>query len=135
MVEPQSSASSGVLVSRLLSVRNGASAVAFYNRAFGARVLYQVGEASEGIVARLAVGGAEFWLSDESPEHGNYSPQTLGGSTVRLLLIVDEPEEVFQRAIGAGATEVWSVGEQHGWLSGRIQDPFGHQWEIAKEQG
>jgi PhnB protein len=84
------------------------------------------------VVARLAVQGAEFWLSDESPEHGNFSPQTLGGGSVRLILTVADPDAVFARALAAGATQVYAVAEEHGWRLGRVVDPFGHHWEIGR---
>jgi PhnB protein len=64
-------------------------------------------------------------VSDESPPHGNFSPESVGGATVRMLLIVDDPDSAVERAIAAGATEVHPVGEEHGWRMGRIQDPFG----------
>jgi uncharacterized glyoxalase superfamily protein PhnB len=76
--------------------------------------------------------GAEFWVADESPEHKNFSPDTLGGGTVRMVMIVDNPDAVFAKAITAGATSVWPVGNQHGWRLGRVVDPFGHHWEIGK---
>jgi Uncharacterized protein conserved in bacteria len=84
------------------------------------------------VVAQLSVGNASFWVSDESPPNKNFSPETLGGSTVRLLLIVEEPRDLVERAVALGATEVSPVDEEHGWLLGRIEDPFGHQWEIGK---
>ena len=84
-------------------------------------------------MARLSVGGAEFWLSDESPEHGNFSPQSLGGGSVRMVLNVQDPDAVFLSAVKAGASEVHPVEEQHGWRVGRLVDPFGHHWEIARE--
>jgi len=83
-------------------------------------------------VAQLSVAGAEFWLADESPEHANFSPETLGGGTVRMVMIVDDPDAAFTRAIAAGAKAVWPVENQHGWRLGRIVDPFGHHWEIGK---
>jgi len=116
-----------------LSVRRGPEALAFYAAAFGATVDYQVGE--ESIVAQLSVGEATFWISDEAPEHQNFSPETLGGGTVRLLLLVDDPEAAFTRAVSAGATEVWPVSEEYGWRIGRVADPFGHHWEIGKPLG
>jgi len=83
-------------------------------------------------VAQLAVGDSRFWVEDESPEHGNFSPETLAGATTRMLLIVDEPESTVRRALVAGASEVSPVGEEHGWQLGRIDDPFGHRWEIGR---
>jgi PhnB protein len=89
----------------------------------------------EDVVAQLSVGDASFWVSDESPPHKNFSPDSLGGSTVRLLLTVADPHSVVERAVGLGATEVRPVAEEHGWLLGRIEDPFGHHWEIGKPLG
>jgi PhnB protein len=113
-------------------VRRGTAAIEFYKAAFGARELLRVGDESS-VVARLAVDGAEFWLADESQEHLNFSPETLGGCSVRMLLMVDDPEAVCERAVECGATLVAPVYEQQGWRIGRILDPFGHHWEIARE--
>ena len=85
-----------------------------------------------GVVAKLSVDGAEFWLSDESPEHGNFSPESLGGGSVRMILTVTDPDAVFARAIAAGASEVFPVGEEHGWRLRRVVDPFGHHWEQSR---
>jgi len=117
----------------MLSVRKGASAIEFYKRAFGAEELFRVEYGSGAVVARLSVDGADFWLADESPEHSNFSPESLGGGSVRMVLIVEDPDAVFQRAVSAGATVVWPVkDEAYGWRVGRIADPFGHHWEIGK---
>ena len=118
-----------------LSVRNGKKAVEFYKAAFGAEVLFHLESDTGEVVAQLSVGGAEFWLADESPEHANFSPETLGGGTVRMVMIVDDPDTAFTRAIAAGAKSVWPVENQHGWRLGRIVDPFGHHWEIGKPLG
>ena len=83
-------------------------------------------------MAQLSVDGASFWVSDESPEHLHFSPETLSGSTVRILLVVEDPRGMAQRAVAAGAREVYPVLEEHGWLLGRVEDPYGHQWEIGK---
>jgi len=123
-----------VSISPELAVRRGRDAIAFYERAFGAVQLHRVGgtDEHEAVVAQLAVGGATFWVHDESPENGLLSPESAGGSTVRLMLVVDDPPAVVARAVEAGATERTPVGEEHGWLVGRIEDPFGHHWEIAR---
>jgi PhnB protein len=117
-----------------LSVRGGRAAVDFYKAAFGAEVAYQVGgtAANESIVAELSLGGASFWVADESPPHGNFSPESVGGSTTRMLLIVDDPAGAIERAVAAGAALVYAVHKEHGWLLGRISDPFGHHWEVGK---
>jgi len=114
-----------------LSVRNGPRAVDFYKSAFGATEVFRM-DAGDSVVARLSVEGAEFWLSDESPEHSNFSPQTLNGSTVRIILTVADPGMFFARALAAGASQVYPVTEEHGWRLGRVVDPFGHHWEIGR---
>jgi PhnB protein len=116
----------------MLSVRNGVRAAEFYKAAFGAREVFRIDDASGAVVARLTVEEAEFWLADESPEHFNFSPETLGGGTVRIVLIADDPDAVFDRAIAAGASLVWPVADRYGWRIGRVVDPFGHHWEIGK---
>lgn len=115
----------------LLSVRNGARAVEFYQAAFGASEVYRVEDPGGAVVSRLSVDGAEFWLADESPAHGNFSPETLGGGTVRMILTVADPDALFAQALAAGAREVHSVYEEHGWRYGRLVDPYGHHWEIG----
>jgi len=118
--------------SSMLSVRNGAQAIEFYKAAFGAEVLTQVG-GDGGVVAELSIGGSGFWLADESPENLNFSPESLGGGTVRMVMIVADPDAVFRRAIEAGAKSVWPVEDQnYGWRLGRLVDPYGHHWEIGK---
>jgi len=120
-----------------LSVRDGYAAVAFYREAFGARELHRVGGAAPGepLVSQLQAGGSAFWVADESPEHANFSPQTLGGGSARMLLVVDDPGAVQARALARGAQEVRPVAEERGWLLGRIEDPFGHHWEIGRPLG
>jgi PhnB protein len=114
-------------------VRRGATAIEFYKAAFGARESYRVDAPDGAVVARLSVDGAEFWVADESPEHANFSPETLGGGTARMILIVEDPDAAFERAIAAGAVTVWPVDNRHGWRLGRVADPFGHHWEIGRE--
>lgn len=116
-------------VTATLSVRNWTEAVDFYKAAFGANELHRV---PGGGVAQLAVSGAEFWVAEESPEHQNFSPETLGGCSVRMLLIVEDPAVVLARAVAAGAKQVAPVADAHGWRIGRIVDPGGHHWEIAR---
>jgi len=79
------------------------------------------------------VDGAEFWVADESPAHGNPSPESIGGSPVRMILTVADPDTVFMQALRAGAMEIHPVSEYHGWRSGRLKDPFGHHGEIGHE--
>lgn len=126
--------STPTIITATLSVRNGRHAVEFYKAAFGAEVLHRVDDEDSGaVVAQLSVDGATFWVADESPEHQNFSPESIGGCSVRMLLIVADPVAMCAAACGAGATQVVPVSEGHGWQIGRIRDPFGHHWEIAKQ--
>lgn len=116
-------------VTATLSVRNWAQAIDFYKAAFGASELYRV---EGGGVAQLSVSGAEFWVAEESPQHLNFSPESLRGCSVRMLLIVEDPAEMFAQAVRAGATVLAPVADAHCWRLGRIVDPFGHHWEIGR---
>ena len=120
-------------VSPMLSVRRGAKAVEFYKAAFGASEVFRVEAPDGAVVARLSVDGSEFWVADESPEHQNFSPESLGGGTVRLVLTTADPDALFAGAVAAGAKPVWPVEDQeYGWRVGRVMDPFGHHWEIGR---
>ena len=116
----------------MLSVRRGKEAVEFYKAAFSAAELFRIENHVGEVVVRLAVGEAEFWIADESPEYKNFSPETLGGATARMILVVDDPDAVFAQALAAGASAIHPVLESHGWRQGRVMDPFGHHWEISK---
>jgi PhnB protein len=117
----------------MLSVRRGSNAVDFYKSAFGATEIFRIESPDGHLVARLAVGSSEFWVADESPLHKNFSPESLGGATTRMVLTVDNPDAVFANAVAAGALEVSPVTDQpYGWRVGRVLDPYGHHWEIGK---
>src|SRR5579862_9839536 len=112
-------------ISPMLSVRKGVKAIEFYKAAFGAEEIFRIGDEEGGVVARLSIGEAEFWVADESPEYFNFSPESLGGGTVRMVMIVEDPDRVFERAVAAGGTIVWPVADQpYGWRVGRVLDPF-----------
>lgn len=119
-------------IAPMLSVRYGAKAIEFYKAAFGAAELFRVDSETGDVVARLAVDGAEFWVADESPEHFNFSPESLRGGSVRMVMTVENPDTVFARAVSAGAKVVIAMENNYGWRLGRIVDPFGHHWEIGK---
>src|SRR5689334_20099647 len=117
-----------------LSVRNSAMALDFYTFAFEAVEIYKL-ETPEGIIAKLSIDGAEFWMSEESSGQGNSSPQSLGGSTARIILTVADPDAVFKKVLKAGGTQISPIIEEHGWKLGRLVDPFGHHWEIGHPLG
>ena len=118
-------------IAPFLSVRNSAKAVEFYKSAFGAIELLRV-EDNGSVLANLSVDGAGFWVSDESPDHQNFSPETLNGGTVRMILTTEDPDAAFRRAVDAGATIICQIKTEHAWRIGRVVDPFGHHWEIGK---
>jgi PhnB protein len=120
-----------------LSVRRGRDAVEFYKAAFGAQEIYRVGgtDEHEDVVSQLVIGDSTFWVADESPAHLNFSPETLGGGTTRMLLTVGDPDAAVERAVAAGATVVTPVTDDYGWRVGRVVDPFGHHWEIGRPLG
>ena len=97
-------------------------------------MLHQVGEGDD-IVAHLAIGDAAFWVAAAAPAMGRLNPEAIGGATSRTLLVVEDPEAVLQSAVAAGAIETSPVQEEHGWLLGRVLDPFGHAWEVGRPIG
>jgi len=124
----------GTTVMPMLTVRDAAKAIAFYERAFAAReVEARVTAPSGQIVAQLAIDGQRFFVVDENAPAFNLGPQTLNGTSVRLNLVVDDPDAVAARAVSAGATVVFPIADQpYGMRQGRVADPFGHHWLIGK---
>src|SRR4029453_5627942 len=121
-----------ISIAPMLSVREGARAIDFYKAAFGAIEVFRIEDPSGAVVSRLSVEGAEFWVADQSPAHLNFSPESLGGGTVRMILTVPDPDAMFARAVKAGAREVVAVGEAYGWGRGRVVGPFGHAGEFGR---
>lgn len=113
-----------------LTVANSVAAADFYKAAFGAVETYRL-ENPDGLVVRLAVDQAEFWISGGYADPGDLSSTPLGGDSVRIILTLANPDAVFDKAIKAGASPIFRVGEAHGWRLGRLVDPFGLHWEIG----
>lgn len=106
-------------------------AIAFYGRAFGAETGWST-PPEEGMVAQLVAHGAEFWVHPADEGIGNPAPGA-AGSPVRLMLIVDDPDAVFARAVAAGARVRYPMQDHdYGWRDGSVVDPYGHRWEIGK---
>jgi PhnB protein len=124
---PQSAVSTGI--APWLSVQDAGAAVEFYRAAFGAEEVERL-EDDDGrvVVAQFSLGGARFWVQED----GDSTPATLGGNSVRMIVTVDDPERLFDRAVAGGATQIASMHDAHGWRTGRVVDPFGHHWEFAK---
>jgi PhnB protein len=119
-----------------LTVRDAARAVAFYKAAFDAIETYRLEIPDGSLIVRLSMHGAEFWISSGAPEPlYAVTREVVGGGTVRMILTVADPEAVFAKALAAGASEVYPVGDQHGWRLGRLVDPMGLHWEIGHQLG
>jgi PhnB protein len=116
-----------------LSVGNCAKAGAFYKEAFGADETYRMESPDGGLVLKLSVDEAEFWVSGQSTDTDKTIATTLKQDVIKILLVVESPDVIFEQAIKAGASEVFSVGENYGWRLGRLTDPFGLDWEIGKQ--
>jgi PhnB protein len=108
-------------------------AIEFYQRIFGAKEIMRLVDPDQKIgIAQIQIGNARILLSDEYPEFGAISPETLGGSTVRIKLMVADVDAVAQRALAAGAKMVRPVEDQfYGERVGQVADPFGYTWIIA----
>ena len=116
-----------------LAVRDVDAAIDFYAEAFGATVTERLEAPGGGpVVAVLEIAGMPFGIATEAPDLGTPSPETVGATTVRVSLHVDDPDAAAARAIAAGATEMFPVADQpYGLRQGRVVDPFGHHWLIA----
>jgi PhnB protein len=128
-------------ISPMLAVSDGNAAISFYQAAFGAELLWHL-DGGGHVVAGLAIDGAQFFLAHESPEYGTRGPGSVGFTTVRIELFVDDPIAVHRQALAAGAIDHSPVKEHHyqltgpkpfkRMLQGAVLDPFGHMWLIGK---
>jgi len=127
-------------ISPMLAIHDTRAAVAFYESAFGAQLLWSIDE--NHAVAGLSSLGAPFFLAEQAPAYGTRSPHSAGFTTVRIELFVDDPVAVHRQAVSAGATERSPVQQyQHKtfgpapirrMLQGSVLDPFGHIWLIGR---
>jgi len=120
-------------VTPYLIVHDAARAIEFYKQAFGAREIMRLGGPGERIGhAEITIGDAQIMLADEAPAHGAVSPQSLGGSPVRVHLYVEDVDSLAKQAVAAGAKILRPVQDQfYGDRSGQLADPFGHVWIVS----
>jgi len=120
-------------VTPYLIVKGAAQAIEFYKRAFGATELMRFADPSGAVGhAEIKIGNSPIMLADEHPEMGRRGPPSLGGSTVSLLIYVEDVDARFSQAVAAGAKALQPVKDQfYGERSGSLEDPFGHVWTIA----
>ena len=116
-----------------LIIKGAADAITFYETAFGATELFRMAQADGRIGhAEIQIGDSRIMLADEFPEMKYLGPDTLGGSSVSLLIYVEDVDAVFNQAIAAGALEQRPVEDKfYGDRGGSLVDPFGHVWHIA----
>jgi len=116
-----------------LAVKDVDAAVAFYSEAFGATEAMERVVAPDGPqVALLVIEGQQVGVATEAPDLDTPSPETVGATTVRISLHVDDADAAQTRAVAAGAREMFAVADQpYGLRQGRVVDPFGHHWMIS----
>jgi PhnB protein len=116
-----------------LTLKDAAAAIEFYKKAFGAtEIMRLMGPGTKIGHAQIRIGNSVIYLADEFPDFGAVAPQALGGSPVKMVILVDDVDAVAARAIAAGAKEVRAVQDQfYGMRSGQVADPFGYVWNIS----
>ncbi len=120
-------------VTPYLLIRGANDAIAFYIKAFGAvEVLRLTGPEGKIAHAEIRIGNSHVMMADEYPEMDFFGPQTRGGTTVSLMIYVEDVDLVFARAIAEGGVELRPLCDQfYGDRSGTVTDPWGHVWSIA----
>jgi PhnB protein len=117
----------------MLTVKDAVAAIEYYREAFDAVEQTRFTAPTGHVVAELAIDGLRFFVVDENPAAFNLSPSSLDGTTVRMNLIVDDPDAVAARAVAAGGSEIFPVDDQpYGLRQGRVADPDGHHWLVGK---
>ncbi len=116
-------------ISPWFSVGDATAAVAFYRQALGASVEHVMDADGVVQVARLSIDETSLWVQQDDDLPAGVDP----GRAVRMIVTVDDPDAAFDRALAAGGREIAAVHDEHGWRTGRFADPFGHQWELARE--
>jgi PhnB protein len=113
-----------------LTVKNGAQAIEFYKKAFGATEMNRMPGPNGSIMhAALKIGDSKFFLNDEMGENKSPSP---GKSPVVIHLYVADCDKLYKQAVSAGATASMPLSDQFwGDRYGQLIDPFGHTWSIA----
>jgi PhnB protein len=117
-----------------ITVKDAIKAIEFYKEAFNAKEVGRITMPDSTIGhCELLIGDSKLMLAEENKQWGNISPVTLGGTTVYLSLYVENVDEVFERALKAGAKVLGDMvpkDQFHGDRTGSVTDPFGHRWTI-----
>jgi PhnB protein len=122
-----------ILVCPYLAVRGAARAIEFYQKVFGAIEAYRLTDPSGKIGhAEILIGESRIMLSEEAPDWGHLSPETVGGCPVTFHLAVENVDEMVERAVKAGAILLRPVADEfYGERMGMVTDPFGFRWHIS----
>jgi PhnB protein len=116
-------------VTPYLIIKGAAQAIEFYKKAFGAKELFRMERGGQIGHAEIKIGDSPIMLSDEAPQMGARSPQTIGGTPVQILLYVEDVDKLYNQAVSAGAKVQRSPENQfYGDRSAGVIDPFGHVW-------
>jgi PhnB protein len=120
-------------VTPYLALRDAARAIEFYKKAFGAKEELRIpGPGGKIGHAEIVIGDSHIMLADEHPERGHLGPQSRGGSTVSIMLYLENVDAVVERAVAAGAKLLMPVADQfYGDRMGGLEDPFGQVWYVA----
>jgi PhnB protein len=114
-----------------LTVSGGKKAVEFYTRAFGAIETKRFEMPDDKISSVIEIEKAEFYVGDEEPDNGNFSPDTKSSTSIRIILQTPNADAIFEKAIDMGAIVICPMTTEDDWRIGKLKDPFGHTWEIG----
>ncbi|HKX29502.1 MAG TPA: VOC family protein [Blastocatellia bacterium] len=120
-------------VTPYLHIKGAADAIEFYKKAFGATELLRMAGPDGKIGhAEIQIGDSPIMMADEHPDFQALGPQTLNGTSVGIMIYVEDVDATFEKALAAGAKMLRSVEDKfYGDRSGTLQDPFGHVWHLA----
>lgn len=118
-------------VKPFLTVHDAKNAIEFYVPAFGAIEKKRFEMPGNKLSSVIEIDSAEFYVGDEEPDNGNFSPGQYSGSPVRIILHTRKADELFENALRLGATQLCPMTTEDDWRIGKLKDPFGHIWEIG----
>ena len=122
-----------------LIVSNGQAALEFYKNTFGAELgdNMMAPDGKRLVHGEIKLDGHKLVVSDEfSNKEGGIckTPQTLGGTSVRITVQTDDPDGIVERAVAGGARVLMPLQDMFwGARYGQILDPFGHAWGINQQ--
>lgn len=119
-------------VTAYLTFDNASEALAFYQKAFDATVLFQMPMADKIGHAEIQIGNAKIMLADQFDDMGNVSPKQLGGSPVSFVVYIEDVDSAYEQAVAAGCQAQEAITDKFwGDRMGSVVDPFGYQWSLA----